>query len=119
MLKNFFKSTGSTNTIVINGKSHTVSGNNIQIGNGTIMVNGVVIEGELSGIVEVKFEGDLANVTSSSSISVSGSILGNADAGSHISCNDVGGDADAGSHISCRDIRGKADAGSHISCRSY
>lgn len=114
-----FKSSGSNNTIIINGKSHVVSGNNITINNGKIIVDGEIIEEGLSGIVEVKFEGDLANVRSSSSITVNGNVHGDADAGSHIQCNDIGGDADAGSHISCRDIKGSADAGSHISCRSY
>lgn len=113
------KSKGNSNTIIINGKKFAVSGNNVQIGNGTVIVDGVVVQGELNGIVEVRFEGDLANVNSASSISVKGNVHGDAEAGSHISCGDVGGNADAGSHISCRDIKGNADAGSHISCRKY
>jgi hypothetical protein len=112
-------SSKSTNTIIINGQKHVVSGSNISIGNNVIMVDGVVVQGDLSGIVEVKFEGDLANVTAGSSITVNGNIHGDADAGSHIRCNDIGGDADAGSHITARDIKGDADAGSHISCRSH
>lgn len=52
------------NKITINGKAFNVSGKNISVNNNSIIVDGVLVQSDLSGIVEVKFEGDLANIKS-------------------------------------------------------
>ena len=51
------------NRITINGKIIEVEGHNISIIGDSITVDGITIEKGLSGIVNVKFEGDLANLT--------------------------------------------------------
>ena len=57
------------NQITINGNSIQVSGNNVSIVNGVIKVNGVVVYSNLTGEVNIKWEGDLANLNSDASVS--------------------------------------------------
>jgi len=94
------------NKIVINGKSHSVSGKNISIMNDKIYVDGILVESGLSGIVEVKFEGDIANLECTTA-TINGNVLGNVD-GTTIRCGDVGGDVD-GTTITCGDVSGDVD----------
>lgn len=101
-------------TIVINGVRISVEGNDVSISNGIVKVGGKTITEGLSGIVEIRWEGPVANVRSDSSVVVNGDVTGNVAAGSHVSCDNVGGSVAAGSHISCESIGGNASAGSHI-----
>ena len=57
----------NNNQIVINGESIGVSGNNISIVNDSIYVDGKLVKDKISGITEIKFIGDLANLTSNAS----------------------------------------------------
>jgi hypothetical protein len=58
------------NQITINGNSIQVSGNNVSIVNGVIKVNGVVVASDLTGEVNIKWEGDHpANLNSDASVS--------------------------------------------------
>lgn len=101
-------------TIVINGVRISVEGNDVSISNGIVKVGGKTILEGLSGVVEIQWEGPVANVRSDSSVVVNGDVTGNVAAGSHVSCDNVGGSVAAGSHISCESIGGNASAGSHI-----
>lgn len=102
------------NTIVINGKRIAVSGNNITVINDQVLVDGKVVETGLSGIVEVKFEGDLANLRCSGSATVNGEVKGNVEAGGSIKCSNVGKSVDAGGSVSCGNVGGDIDAGGSV-----
>ena len=96
------------NRITINGKVIEVEGHNISIIGDSIIVrdskmlsDGVTIEKGLSGVVDVKFEGDLANLTvHKGNAEINGNIRGNVDVGGSAKCSgDVGGDIEAGGSV--------------------
>lgn len=98
-------------TIIINGKSHTVKGNNITVSNGKIIVDGKVVQEGLSGEVTIKFEGDLANLKSDSSVIVNGNIEGSASSGGSLKCGDIGHNAVSGGSMKCETVNGSATSG--------
>lgn len=100
-------------SININGKSYNVSGNNISVVNGKVIVDGKIIEENLSGVVEVKFEGALASLRSDASVTC-GNVHGDVKAGSSVKCLDVDGNVNAGSSVNCNNVGGNVKAGSSI-----
>ena len=105
----------STNTIVVNGKSITVQGNNISVINNRVYVDGKEVEtGELKGTVHIEFKGDLAKLKTDSSATIHGNVKGNVDSGTSVKCGDVGGSVDAGTSVSCGNVQGDVDAGTSI-----
>ncbi len=106
------------NKITINGKTYNVPGGNISVQNNIVYVDGKKIEEGLSGIVEVKFTGDLASLRTDGSATVKGEVKGDVDAGGSVDCGNVGGSVDAGGSVSCRDVKGDIDAGGSVSTES-
>ena len=115
------------NRITINGKVIEVEGHNISIIGDSIIVrdskmlsDGVTIEKGLSGVVDVKFEGDLANLTvHRGNAEINGNIRGNVDAGGSVKCSgDVGGDIEAGGSVTCENVEGSVDAGGSVTCNN-
>jgi len=105
------------NTITINDNKFTTSGTNICINNGKVIVNGVVIQDGLSGVVDVKFEGDLASLDCNGSATVKGNIKGNADIGGSLDCaGNIGGSIDCGGSVNCGSVGGDIDAGGSVRC---
>lgn len=102
------------NTIIVNGQRFQVSGKNIVVSNGSIIVDGNIVQNGLSGIVEIKFEGDLANLKADGSVRVNGSVSGNVDAGGSVKCSNVNGDVDAGGSVDCGNIQGDISAGGSV-----
>ena len=106
------------NVITVNGQSFLVNGSNICVSNGTVMVDGKVITSELSGTVEIKFEGDIASLdVRQGSATIRGSVKGDVDAGGSIQCGNVLGDVDAGGSVQCGNIGGDIDAGGSVTYR--
>lgn len=105
----------------------TVSGNNIQIFNGKVIVDGVEISGvnntngvsiSTGGVLEIRvLEGKIENLQADGSITC-GDVGGNADAGGSIKCGDVGGSANAGGSVTCGDVGGSASAGGSVTCEN-
>ena len=95
------------NRLFVNGKLHQVKGNNVTIVNGSMFVDGDLVESGLSGTVIVKWEGDIANV-SGTNIVVNGNVNGHVD-GTNITCNNIGGNVDA-TNVKCNEIKGDVDA---------
>ena len=87
----------------INGKNYSVSGRNIVVNNDSIYVGGVLIEGGLSGIVEIKFDGDLASLNCNTA-TISGNVHGDVKANT-VKCGDVGGDV-KGNTVKCGNVSG-------------
>lgn len=95
------------NTIIINGKKFDVNGNNISVVGNSISVDGITIQGDLNGIVEIKFEGDLANLEAHS-VKVKGNVMGNIDA-HNVECGNVGGNVKS-HNVECGNIQGNVNA---------
>ena len=106
----------------------TFTGNNIQIrGNGQVYVDGVLQQGTLNGVVEVRVvEGILGSlrsdaavtcgevrgdVTAGTEVNVSGGVFGNIQAGMDVRCRDVTGNVSAGMDVECGNVGGDATAG--------
>lgn len=104
--------------ITINGKTHVVAGNaaSVSIVNGAIMVNGNALEPDLAGIVEVKWEGPLAMVTSDASVTC-GDVHGDVRAAGSVHANDVKGNVNAGGGVKCGTVGGDINAVGSVSCR--
>lgn len=100
--------------IVINGKSYT--GRNVAIINGKVLIDGKPQDEGLSGVVEIKVEGDLATLECDAPVTVNGNV-GSLSAGGSVQCDNVGGNVNAGGSINCGDIGGMVNAGGSVSCR--
>jgi cytoskeletal protein CcmA (bactofilin family) len=112
------------NKITINGVTHQVSGNNISVKNGVVMVDGVVVTDKISGDITVKFEGSIANLKAenvkvfgdvfgsvdTTSLEVDGDINANVNATSIEINGNIGGDVDATSVEINGDISGNVNA---------
>ena len=95
------------NIMTINGKVYHTNGKNISVIGDKILVNGEVVEEGLSGIIEVKFMGELGNLTAHNA-TVSGNVFG--DAKSHnIICTNINGDVEA-HNVKCETIKGNVNA---------
>ena len=99
-------------SVTMNGK--TFVGNNIQIINGVLSIDGVQVESGLGGEVRLVLDGNIGSVKSSGSVTVNGNVNGNVDAGNSVHCGDVGGDVEAGNSVSCKKITGSVDAGGSV-----
>lgn len=103
--------------VTVNGKTVRVSGNNIIVSNGKVIVDGKVIEENLAGditvIVEgncnkvdaagsVEVHGDCGSVDCSGSCTIRGNVTGNVDASGSVTCGNIGGDIDCSGSIHCR-----------------
>lgn len=102
------------NNMNINGKNYNVQGNNIVVKNGTVYVDGVFVEGDLSGDVKIEFFGDVASLDCTSA-TIHGNVEGNVNCTS-IKCGDVGGSVNCTS-IKCNDVGGNVK-GMSVKCNS-
>lgn len=101
--------------MVINGKSISVTGNNISVINDKVYVDGKLVEEGLVGHVTVEFKGDLANLKVGGAANVIGNVQGYIDTGGSVSITgNVGGDVDAGGSVTCGDVKGDVDAGGSV-----
>ena len=120
----------SFTSIVINGQTINCSGSNITINNGKVIVDGKVVQGDMSGDIHVEIHGNVQNIKCSGHVTVHGNagyidcggacevggdVCGDIDAGTHINCGNVTGDVDAGTSVVCRDVSGDVDAGCRVS----
>lgn len=106
--------------IVVNGARVVLpdGARDVRIANGEVTVGGTRVSSGLSGVVEVKWEGPLCNLTSDASVSVTGSVEGDVEAGGSVSCHGVGGSVDAGGSVDCGTVTGDVDAGGSVRCGS-
>jgi hypothetical protein len=95
------------NRITINGQTFEVQGKNISVNGNSIIVDGITIQTELSGIVEIKFEGDLANLEAHN-VKIKGNVIGDVDA-HNVECGNVGGNVKA-HNVDCGDVTGNVNA---------
>ena len=100
----------------MNGNTTIVEGSNIVIMDDKIIVGSTVIESGLSGIIEVKFEGDLANLHTDGNASIKGDIHGNVGAHGNVKCGNVGGSVDASGSVECNNVEGNVVADGNVTC---
>lgn len=101
--------------IVIDGR--TFSGNSVSIIGGQVTIDGVVQDGSLSGVVEIKItEGVLRELKTDASVSC-GEVKGDIDAGGSVTCGRVSGNVRAGGSITCNDVGGSVMASGSVSRR--
>lgn len=103
--------------ITINGKTIEVNGSHISISNGVVQVDGVTVESGLQGVVEVKWDGPIAILSTDASVTC-GDVGGNVSAGGSVHSGNIQGSANAGGSIHAGDISGNASAGGSIKCRN-
>jgi hypothetical protein len=103
--------------ITINGKEFQVTGRNIVIRNGSVMVDGTTITSGLSGEVHVKFEGALASLQSDGSVTC-GNVHGDVSSGGSVECGDVGRGVNAGGSVRAKKVSGSMSAGGSIKVSS-
>jgi hypothetical protein len=101
-------------TVKIDGR--TFSGNNIRIVNGVVTIDGKRIDGNLSGVVRIEVEGDLASLTTDTEVHC-GVVHGNVRAGMSVTCGDVRGSVDAGMSVTCGNVGGDVDARMGVTMR--
>ena len=99
-------------TINIAGRSFV--GQSVSIINGRVTIDGVVQDGSLSGVVEIKVtEGVLGQLCCDASVSC-GQVAGSVSAGGSVNCDAIGGNVIAGGSVNCNDVRGLVVAGGSV-----
>lgn len=98
--------------ININGVSYV--GNNINIVNGKVTIDGKNINDlEKATVLEINVTGDLVSLTSDMSVTCQ-NVLGSVSAGGSIQCNNVGANVSAGGSVTCMNVGGSVTAGGSI-----
>jgi hypothetical protein len=100
--------------MTINGVTIEVpDGQSIHVVNNTIMVGDQVVRGQLSGIVDVRWEGPIQDLFCDASVSCQ-NVQGNLKAAGSVECGNVGGDIKAGGSVQCGKVAGSVKAGGSI-----
>ena len=88
------------NSITINGKTIVSSGDTIIVRNGKVISDGVTIQDNLYGDVEITIDGDVKNIDTVGNVTVNGNVTGDIDTtGNVIVSGDVNGDVDCMGNI--------------------
>lgn len=107
MLKNVVLNSVS-GSVTINGKSY--SGNNITVSNGTVIIDGVVQDGEHLGYnIQIDIIGNVGEIeTSSGNVTVSGDVSDVSTSSGDVKCGDVTGNINTSSgDVVCGNVGGK------------
>lgn len=103
--------------ITVNGQTYEVEGADIVIRNGIVTVNGKTVgHDRVAGVVQIKWEGPLANLHSDSSVSCD-EVKGNVDAAGSVNCDNIGGNVSAGGSVNCDSVGGSIRAGGNVNSR--
>jgi hypothetical protein len=101
--------------IRVNGK--TYSGNNIQMVNGKVIIDGKEV-GEKSKeqdfVITIE-KGAIVNLNCDESVTVNGNVM-NIVAQKNINCDKVKGSITAGGNVNCDDVGGNIEAGGNVNC---
>lgn len=104
----------------VNGKMY-FGGRNMRVVNNRVWIDGKDVTdgvGTVSnGILEVRIEGILTSVETDCSVTVTGSVNGNVQAGGSVSAGDIGGKVNAGGSVNCGQVTGSVNAGGSVNCR--
>jgi len=104
--------------IYINHVRYETNGSsNIVINNNSIYVGGTQVGDKYNGIVEIKFEGDLASLSTGGNATINGNVKGDVEAGGNVHCGDVYKNVDAGGNVHCGKVEGGVDAGGNVNMK--
>jgi hypothetical protein len=96
-------------TIIIDGR--TFSGRSVSIINSKVTIDGVVQDGSLSDVVEIRItEGVLQELNCDAAVNC-GEVRGNVRAGGSVNCDNVGGSVNASGSVNCGNVGGGVNAG--------
>ena len=88
------------NSITINGKTIVSSGDTIIVKNGKVISDGITIQDNLYGDVEITIDGDVGDIEASGSVTVNGNVKGSIDAMGNVTVSgDVDGDIDCTGNV--------------------
>ena len=88
------------NSITINGKTIVSSGDTVIVRNGNIISDGVTIQDNLRGNVEITIDGDVRDIEASGSVTVNGNVNGSIDAMGNVTVSgNINGDVDCMGNI--------------------
>jgi len=105
--------------IEINGKEYiSQSGHEVTVIDGVVRVDGKTVEtsGNATGVVRVDITGDLVNLKTDASATISGGVKGDVGAGGSVQCGNVAGSVDAGGSVQCNNVGKNVDAGGSVTC---
>ena len=112
-----FKKRNSFSSVVINGQVINCTGSNISIQNGTVIVDGKVIQSDIGNNAEIIINGDVNSIDCSGSVEVHGN-CGSIDcSGSCKVDGDVHGNIDASGSVTCGNVSGDIDASGSVRCK--
>ena len=92
-----------------------VGGSTVSIIGDKVIVDGVELNIDLKGVLTIKVEGVLENLTTDRSVNCE-SVTGDVTAGSSVNADSIGGSVEAGSSVNCDNIAGDVKAGSSVNC---
>lgn len=101
-------------TVTIGGK--TYRGNSIVVTGSNVIIDGKKVEDGLTGIVELKIEGNIDRLETDCPVSVKGNV-GSLKAGGSVNCGDVAGGVYAGGSVNCGNVGGDVSAGGSVNHR--
>ena len=109
------------NFIKINGITHQVKGEEIEIKNNKVYVGENISNMKVIATIreldlKIEWSGPLASLRVSKGSVTCGNVEGDVDAGDSVSCDSVGGSIDAGDSVTCDDVGGDVSAGSDVTC---
>ena len=103
------------NRVTINGKTYETETGNISVTGNRVIVDGKDVSGEeYSGVLEIKFEGGLANLSVDNGNVECQDIKGNVRAGGSIHAKSITGPVMSGGSLHAETINGDAKAGGSI-----
>jgi hypothetical protein len=108
-------------SVTVNGKTYVVrDGGNLSITNNEIYVDGKLLIGsdsvkeKVPSVVNIVVKGNLLNLTSDSSVTVEGDVLGSISAGGSVRCKNIEGNVITHGSLRCGDIVGDVQASGSI-----
>lgn len=105
------------NRIQINNITYSSISGKVDIVGGRVIIDGVVQEQSLKGVVEVRIlEGAINNLTTDASVHCE-SVQGDVKAGGSVNCGSVAGDVKAGGSVNCGSVAGDVKAGGSVNMR--
>ena len=102
----------------MNGVTHHVNGKNVSIKNGSVYVDGeLVVDGlhEMEQPVEIHWEGDLASLVTTGSVTC-GNVEGNVETQGQVNCGDVGGHVNTTGAVTARTVNGSINTMGQVEC---
>lgn len=93
-----------------NGKEY--EGTSISVINGTVIIDGKVVEEDNKASV-IHIHGDVGELKTDKSVNCN-NVKGDVDAGGSVNCSNVGGDVDAGGSVNAGKVQGNVDAGGSV-----